>query len=299
MTMEIAWEYDTRVWQQQLRNEDGSWRLIRRIKDSRADDTLRRERSARRLDDASSQAVVRFPAPDRTTEGAVYTLTGPELLGSLLWPDPRLTSGEIVAVMTTLGEAVAALQRDGAAAASVAGIDSPHLIRLAAHLTAHPTTHAGLVVVQQQARVVERLRAWLAELPREGVLCHGGFTLGSVFIDADLRRPEVPVGDELMASIPELDLGWMLGELTEFEYLAQGRGTDPSAYPTAAAALVDGWRTATGREPDRRWLDRVIALRYFLHLCDFAETTRSTDTGSRNAAFLAWLVERADAPAGA
>ncbi|MEI3867514.1 hypothetical protein V6S02_10540 [Microbacterium sp. CCNWLW134] len=299
MTMEIAWEYDTRVWQQQLRNEDGRWRLIRRIKDSRADDTLRRELSARQLEEASKTGSVRFPAPERTTEGAVYALTGPELLGSLLWPDPRVSADEITEVMTTLGGALAELQRDVAAAASVAGIDSPHLIRLTDHLAAHPTTHAGLVVVQQQATVVERLRAWLAELPREGVLCHGGFTLGSVFVAPDLSRPEVPVGDELMASIPELDLGWMLGELTEFEYLAQGRGADPSAYPTAATAFIDGWSSATGRRPDRRWLDRVIALRYFLHLCDFAETTRSTDTGSRNAAFLAWLVERADAPAGA
>lgn len=297
MTAEIAWEYDTRVWRQRLQSESGAWRLVRRIKETRADDTSRRERSAQSLADGGGAGRVRFLAPTYTSEGAVYDLTVSEVLASWLWPQTRVDDADLLDVMRGLGEALGALHVERASE-SVTGIDSPHLRRLAAHLSAGTATYAGLVVLQQKPEVIAQLRSWLADLPREGVLCHGGFTLGSVFVDPTLTTVEVPTGDELMASTPELDLGWMLGELTEFEYLAGMRGSDGSSYAAAAHALTDAWRTATGTTIEPRRLQRVVALRYFLHLCDFAETTHSTDTGSLNAPFLTWLVERADtAPA--
>ena len=126
------------------------------------------------------------------------------------------------------------------------------------------------------------------------MLCHGGFTLRSVFVDSSLDRVEVPTGDEVMRSAPELDLGWMLGEFTEFEYQAGLRGVDGAFYTSAAGSLLGGWSSATGAEPDRTLLDRVIALRFCLHLCDFAETTRSGEAGAQSAPFLRWLVDRVD-----
>lgn len=295
MSVDTLWEYDTRVWRQELRTESGRWRLTRRIKESRADDTSRRELAATRLAGQPSAAAVRFVPPEYTVEGAIYELTAPDVLASLLWPQVTVTPAVLTTLMDRLGTAVAEVHSAGPAPDSVSGLESPHLRRLAAHLSAGTATFAGLVVVQQQPAAIERLRRWLAEIPREGVLCHGGLTLGSVFVDHDVDGVEIPAGDELMASAGELDLAWVVGELTEFEYLAATRGTDGSAYADAAAVLLRAWSRRAGREPSTALLQRIVALRYLLHLCDYAETTQSTDTGSTNAPFLTWLVERADA----
>ena len=108
----------------------------------------------------------------------------------------------------------------------------------------------------------------------------------------DVTRIEILAGDELMRSTPELDLGWMLGELTEIEFQAGLRGGNGLAYAGAAEWFLEGWTSVTGVAPDRHQLDRVIALRNFLQACDVAETTRSINAAERGTLFLTYLVER-------
>ena len=194
--------------------------------------------------------------------------------------------------MTALGASLARLHTSDGPTDELDGVDSPHLLRLRAHLDAEPGTWAGQVVAQLAPSVVDSLRHWLDELERGDVLCHGGFSLGSVFVDQDVTRIEILAGDELMVSTPELDLGWMLGELTEIEFQAGLRGGNGLAYAGAAEWFLEGWTSVTGVVPDRTQLDKVIALRNFLQACDVAETTRLLAAAERSALFMTYLVER-------
>ena len=292
MSANIAWDYGTRAWQQKLVLDGPQWRLVRRTIESSPEDTARRATAVAELAQVEVAAGTRLVRPSYTAEGAVYELEACEVFASQLWPELRQVGRNLESAMTALGAALAALHAQPAPEPGVGGAVSPHLLRLQAHLDAEPTSWAGQVVAQLKPQVVASLRRWLDEVSTGPVLCHGGFSLGSVFVDAAAQRVEIVTGDELMLSTPELDLGWMLGELTEIEYQAGLRGGDGLAYAGAAEWLLEGWTAVTGKVPNRVLLDKVIALRTFLQVCDFAETTRSIDAAERNALFMSYLVER-------
>jgi|GEM_PF-2690327 len=292
MNSDITWNYGTSVWQQRLIFDGPGWRLVRRIQDGHSDDALRRQRSAERVANVAQSDGVRFVRPSHADDGAVYALTTCEVLAGQLWPDLRVVGRELESVMTRLGAAIGRLHTSTDLTADVDGVTSPHLRRLRAHLDAAPTTWAGQAIAELRPSVVGHVRRWLDELPTRGALCHGGFALGSIFVDQDAQHVEVLAGEELMLSTPELDLGWMLAELTEFEFQAGMRGGNGLAYEGAAQWLIEGWSSVTGTSPDQRWLDKVVALRSFLRMCDVAETTHSADAAARTALFMTYLVER-------
>lgn len=292
MTANIAWDYGTRAWQQRLVLDGPQWRLMRRTKESSPEDTARREVALASLDEIELAPGTRLVRPKYTSDGAVYELDVCEVLMSQLWPQLRLVGLGLEATMTALGKALASIHSLTPPEAGTGGAVSPHLLRLRAHLDADPTSWAGQVVAQLKPTVLASLRRWLDEVSTGTVLCHGGFSLGSAFGDGVGKRLDLVTGDEFMLSRPELDLGWMLGELTEIEYLAGMRGGNGMAYAGAGEWLLEGWTGATGQVPDRVMLDKVIALRNFLQACDVAETTRSIDAAERNSLFLSYLVER-------
>ncbi|MDQ2624081.1 MAG: phosphotransferase [Actinomycetota bacterium] len=293
MSSDIAWNYGTSVWQQRLIFDGPGWRLVRRSKEGHTDDALRRQRSAERVADIEHGDGVRFVRPSHSEDGAVYELSACEVAAGQLWPDLRVVGRELESVMMRLGAAVARLHTSKDLTADVEdGLSSPHLRRLRAHLDADPSTWAGKAIAELRPSVVAQVRRWLDELPTSGVLCHGGFALGSIFVDQGVQRIEVLTGEELMLSTPELDLGWMLGELTEFEFQAGVRGSNGLPYEGAAQWLIEGWTSVTGVVPDQRWIDKVIALRSFLRMCDVAETTHSAQAAASNVLFMTYLVER-------
>lgn len=292
MSANIAWDYGTRAWRQRLVLDGPQWRLVRRTNESSPQDTARREAARADLASIELASGSRLVRPTYTDEGAVYELDAVEVLMSQLRPELRLVGRELEATMTSLGKALGTLHSRPAPEGGVGGAVSPHLLRLRAHLDAAPSSWAGQVVAQLKPTVVASLRRWLDEVSTGTVLCHGGFSLGSAFVDGSGTRLDILAGDELMLSTPELDLGWMLGELTEIEYLAGLRGGNGMAYAGAGEWLLEGWTAVTGRAPERVRLDKVIALRNFLQACDVAETTRSTDAAERNALFMSYLVER-------
>lgn len=293
MSSDIAWNYNTSVWQQRLVFDGPGWRLVRRAKDGHTDDALRRSRSAERLASVAQQDGVRFVRPGHSEEGSVYELTACEVLAGQLWPDLRVVGRDLESLMTRVGAAIARVHTSADLTADVEeGVTSPHLRRLRAHLDADPSTWAGQAIAELRPSVVAQVRRWLDELPTCGALCHGGLTLGSIFVDEGAQRIEVLAGEELMLSVPELDLGWLLGELTEFEFQAGVRGSSGLPYEGAAKFLLEGWTSVTGHAPDQRWIDKVIALRSFLRMCDLAETTRSAEAAANNVLFMTYLVGR-------
>lgn len=292
MSANIAWNYGTNVWQQRLVFDGPGWRLVRRPTDGSLDDVARRHALAERVSGLALDEGTSFVPPVLTADGAEYALRAPEVLHGQIWPELRIVGRELESVMTRLGAALGRLHTDARLAEGAEPVVSPHLRRLREHLDAAPDSWAGRAIAEQRPSVVGHVRRWLEELPTRGALCHGGFALGSVFVDPDGRRVEILTGEELTTSVPELDLGWMLAEIIEFEFLAGVRGSNGYPYEGAARWLLEGWSSVTGEEPDRRWIDKVVALRSFLRMCDVAETTRSADAAASTALFMTYLVER-------
>lgn len=292
MCADIAWDYGTRAWQQRLVYDGPQWRLARRTNESRVEDVEHRADARAHLASVELDPAVRLVAPTYTGDEAEYPLLACEVLASQLWPELRQVGRSLEHAMTSLGAALGRLHTSAGPTEGLERVVSPHLLRLRAHLDAAPGTWAGQVVAQLAPSVVGSLRRWLDDLDRGDTLCHGGFSLGSVFVDQDVTRIEILAGDELMRSTPELDLGWMLGELTEIEFQAGLRGGNGLAYAGAAEWFLEGWTSVTGVAPDRHQVDRVIALRNFLQACDVAETTRSINAAERGTLFLTYLVER-------
>ncbi|MER7580834.1 hypothetical protein [Kitasatospora sp. NPDC097691] len=117
----------------------------------------------------------------------------------------------------------------------------------------------------------ETVRQWCAELsaghPGDGLL-HGAPGLGSVVADGRTGAGALLTGEELARGPAGFDLGWILGEFTEFRLLREhfGVGSDPARLDAARTALLDGY----GPLPDRRTVRRAAVLRVFTHAHDFA-----------------------------
>jgi hypothetical protein len=119
---------------------------------------------------------------------------------------------------------------------------------------------------------------------------HGGLALGSVV-------PLAPSGKTLLAGpevgrgIPELDLGWLAGELTELEIEFQGTGQNAevvgSLWPSFYAAYTDAFSGTT----DARRVTAARLLRVLLHYCDFVSTYPNLPIGEAQVGVLLWLID--------
>ncbi|PPI41097.1 MULTISPECIES: phosphotransferase [unclassified Rathayibacter] len=135
-----------------------------------------------------------------------------------------------------------------------------------------------------------RLASLLDAVPSEGVRVHGAFGLGSVFVDP-CGDVVVVAGPESGFGPPELDAGWLRGELTELSLAAAAAGESDAPFARAAESFDRGYAEAGGGPLDPSLLDAVVALRFALHQWDFHETHGSLPA-STDLAFLAWLLDR-------
>lgn len=191
---------------------------------------------------------------------------------------------------------LATLHRDGPTPDGVVG---PHVQRLRDHLT-DPTGPGAAALATLPSTAIARLRTIAHTITDRGtaVPVHGGFSLGSVFTDAEHHIVDVVVGPESSSGPAEIDLGWMVGELTEFEFTARNSGAPDQAavYAQAADALLTAYVSASGHALDRVLLDDVVVARIVLHMLDFAVTTSTIEHCVILAPLVAWLVEGAEGP---
>ncbi|MEV7774462.1 hypothetical protein [Kitasatospora sp. NPDC086791] len=117
----------------------------------------------------------------------------------------------------------------------------------------------------------EAVRGWCADLTGGAsgdVLLHGAPGLGSVVLDGRTGAGALLTGEEVSRGPAGFDLGWILGEFTEFGLLREhfGVGSDPDRLAAVRQALLDGY----GPLPDARTVRRASVLRVFTHAHDFA-----------------------------
>jgi aminoglycoside phosphotransferase (APT) family kinase protein len=295
-TATMIWEFDTAVWRQRLTRTGSGYELTRRYREAIGSAAL----TGACIAPSASVGHARFVTGSPVTEGEwTFTVVGEHQFATQLWPTvhPVFLTGQGLQSMTDVGRLLATLHK--ATPRPPAGTVSPHVQRLRAHLTA-PVGPAETVLETLPRGTVNALQSISLSMS-EGrhVACHGGFSLGSLFADDDHRHVDVVVGPELCSGPPELDLGWMVGELTEFEFTAQNStgAVSSTLFTHAAQALVDGYQAESGHRLDRALLDDVVAARIALHLFDFVTTTGRAGHLAALVPFVTWLTDRRQAPA--
>lgn len=133
-----------------------------------------------------------------------------------------------------------------------------------------------------------RLRAWCAELaaPGETVLVHGFASLGALVPPLHRGPVALLTGEDLGAARPELDLGWLLGDLAELAWAVPVFG-DGDAGPDLPRVLLDAY----GPGADRETAARAAVLRIALHMRDFAAYRGWSDELTDYTAFIADLID--------
>lgn len=290
-TTEVLWEYDTVVWRQRLDRSVAGTRLTRAYRGGGPwPGTVPEAVGA-----VSGSGVVLVPPSGSTAATYTFDLVEEEQLAVQLWPRaaPVFLSEDGVGGLRRLGALLARLHRAPVRSGLAPVSSSPHVRRLRDYLhgpvpaaTEEALRSLAPVTVAGLGAVLEALEA----APRP-VVCHGGFSLGSVFADPDHRRLELVVGPELCLAPPELDLGWMLGELTEYELSTVRAGSRTDLFSRAAAALRSGYDEEAGAALDATLLDGVVAARVALHRFDYV-TTSGHPEQTTISAFIDWLVER-------
>ncbi|MFJ3962366.1 hypothetical protein [Streptomyces sp. NPDC090036] len=118
---------------------------------------------------------------------------------------------------------------------------------------------------------MERLLGWAAGLapdtargktgPPARSLVHGWASLGALIPPLSRGRVALLTGEDLAAGCPELDLGWLLGELVELAWAAP-----PHDSTDLRRVLVEAY----GPGPDPVLVGRAAVLRVVTHMQDFA-----------------------------
>lgn len=145
--------------------------------------------------------------------------------------------------------------------------------RLAAWLRGGPQSCAsGRLAQAWQARLGARRTAqvldWCDEIGAAGprdTLLHGGASIGALVDGAD-GPPALLCGEEIAAGRPEYDLGWLCGELLEWQLICCSSGDAAASCAAARQAVL----RAYGDGIDLDLIDRVMVLRIATHAHDFA-----------------------------
>ncbi|MEV6429918.1 hypothetical protein [Nocardia sp. NPDC051463] len=142
----------------------------------------------------------------------------------------------------------------------------PWLVRLGKHLHGDAD---GLVARLTSGRLRRHLAAVVRDARTEAAtVIHGAPSLGGAHHARG--HTTVMVGEDLAQGRPELDWGYLLGEIQELAHL-------PSDYPVAefSAALIDEHRS-TMREAglDYDYIQEVAVAKRLLHLVDYEQTCR-------------------------
>ncbi|MEU4474597.1 hypothetical protein [Micromonospora sp. NPDC023888] len=139
------------------------------------------------------------------------------------------------------------------------------------------------------ARRTARVLDWCDELDAAGprdVLLQGGVSIGSL-VDGAGGPPALLCGEEIATGRPEYDLGWLCGELLEWQ-LAVGDIADVAAVEAARQAVLRGY----GDGIDLDLIQRVMVLRIATHAHDFAAYVRWIDSLATQLDTVADLVDR-------
>lgn len=203
---------------------------------------------------------VRIVRGDGDERQRSYLVRGPESAAAVLLREGPTES--LPAVLHGLGEALLSLH---AAPAPATGT-SPGLVRLGTWLDGRARRlDASQAAGQLRDRIGEprwrTLRSWRDEAAAGGpVRVHGAVTLGSLIPAADGAGGDLLAGEDEGVGSPELDLGWVVGEIVE---LSAASARPPAEWTRLLSAFAEGY----GTELDPG-CHRVAALRVALHLHD-------------------------------
>lgn len=294
----IVWQVDTAVWRQEI-HVDGIDILLRRRyrvppgMEGRPDTSLI----------PSAVSLAAFVTGREESGYLNYSLSTMTSLASDLWPTPPSSWGgrSVNEVFRGLGVALADLHRPTAPHDA----RPPQVTRFLDYCSMPESTPASRFLALLGESKVDQLKHWAESLPQAGVLSHGAWSLGSIFVSPATGSVEVVIGEELVTAHREFDLGWMLGELCEFEVTARRSGQNWAIYAAAGAALLDGYAEGAARFPntvhpgaltiDSGAIARVVAVRVALHQCDFVESwPENMSLAAENAHLVSWLVDQAD-----
>lgn len=234
----------------------------------------------------------RFATPRPEGDGLTYLADGPYSAAAWL-RDARPQARLLVAhALAAAGTALRELHATDAPTAEV----PPALARLLSFVegrdpgAAEPVVHR---LREQAARAwgparLERLRAWCVELaaPGETVLVHGFASLGALVPPLHRGPVALLTGEDLGAGRPELDLGWLLGDLAELAWAVPVFGDGPTG-PDLPGVLLDAY----GPGADRERAARAAVLRIALHMRDFAAYCGWSDELTDYTAFIADLID--------
>ncbi|AZQ36328.1 hypothetical protein EJ357_25135 [Streptomyces cyaneochromogenes] len=231
----------------------------------------------------------RLVVPRPSGRGLAYLADGPYSAAAWL-RDPRPQARRLVAhALAATGAALRELHTTPVPAAEV----PPALARLRSFVDGRDAAPPAVRRLREHsARVwgparLELLRAWCAELTRPAgpVLVHGFASLGALIPPLHRGPVALLTGEDLGAGRPELDLGWLLGDLAELAWAVPVFGDDPG--PDLPGALLDAYGPGANRE----WAARAAVLRITAHMRDFAAYCDWSDELTDYTAFIADLID--------
>lgn len=232
----------------------------------------------------------RLVVPRPSGHGLAYLADGPYSAAAWL-RDPRPQARRLVAhALAATGAALRELHTTPAPTADV----PPALVRLRSFVDGRDAAPPAVQRLREHAvRVwgparLERLRAWCAELtaPAAPVLVHGFASLGALIPPLHRGPVALLTGEDLGAGRPELDLGWLLGDLAELAWAVPVFG-DGRPGPDLPGVLLDAY----GPGADRAWAARAAVLRIVAHMRDFAAYCDWSDELTDYTAFIADLID--------
>lgn len=251
-----------------------------------------------------------LPDPGQASPGigaAVLSVGQPHLDGLLHWaPGPksaatwlrdfRPAARILVAnAITSAGHTLHTLHGRWPAETGNGSTASPGLVRLHQWLagttrgTGPERLHAAATPRWGEYRL-RLLNGWAkdaADAAGEPVLVHGWASLGALVPAQHPGPAALLTGEDLGTGRPELDLGWMLGDLAELAW----RMPHLDLQDPTCAALARGFVTSYGSSFDRAAAARCAVLRIVTHMQDYASYQPWTDELLEYIDFVAVLID--------
>lgn len=179
------------------------------------------------------------------------------------------SENEVQQCFQRLVEAISGIHGAGAPVSGVLPELPPWGVRLAGYLETAGRTKQGTIAELTPHRLRQTLQSVLRRMSHGTVSAiHGAPSLGSTYYNGSAST--VLVGVDLAMARPELDWGYLLGELDELALF----GSHPVA--RFAAALTEILRdTIRIGDLDMAYVHEVAIAKRFLHLVDYESTCRA------------------------
>src|SRR5699024_2186015 len=96
-----------------------------------------------------------------------------------------------------------------------------------------------------------KLLSWCEEaIEDHSATLHGAPGLGALILSPETGRAEVLTGEDVSVGPAAWDIGWIVGELLEFQWRTGTESRDP-AWRSFVPAVIDGYGRHPGEPPDR------------------------------------------------